>query len=1226
MLAEPESWDQLTIVGESLKRAAEVIASHEGKIGNELRATIDLFVFACSSFADTLLTFHEILEKGDLDVIQQRLEDRNTLIDVNVRSTPRRLHTANLPIALDATNALADMRIAKDLLNEAEEFLGIGLLALLADAGGGKTQLAAQITAPQVGRPAGILLHGRDLHKGQTLDDLAHHFKISGAPVNSMERLIASLDSAGKRAGCRLPILIDGLNEAENPYDWKPALAMMNEVIKKYPYVMIVCTLRTGERQRNLPEWEKEKKTKFRESFAIMALPEGIRRIESEGFGRDVDDAIDKYFKYFRINTGDAEIPVELLQHPLTLRIFCEVSNPKRESEVSIGYFPASLSPLFDEYVMNACKRIAQLPNQSHCYSPDEIQSAVYNLGIELWESNQREISEKKFRATVSDTERPWNSSIVNLLAQEGIIFRNPGDVPGECEITPIYDALGGYLIASALLDKHRKDRDLEWTRCPETLSSFLGENSHKLASDIFSSLVSLVPRRIRGKQLWKELPDPLRHIALIYTTTLEAEYLDKETIDAIFKIMTDNPKRNNYLLSRFREIRAVSDHPFNARFLDRILRDMPVAQRDLIWTEWVRETRQERLNELLSLEGRFRHSTSSRLESDRLRAIWIMWLLTSTDRELRDIATRTLYWFGRGDADTFFDESVKSLSINDPYVPERMLAASYGVAMAKHIEGDNDTFRQSILPKYAHRLYESLFAPNAPFCSTHILLREYASRTIELTMFYEPSHFNTDEAERSRPPFKDGTKHELCESTKAKDNIYGLDSPFRIDFENYTLGSLVPGRRNYDENHKGYQKVRAQVLWRVEQLGWSSTLFRDVDNAIEREKHWSRTASNAKRVERYGKKYSWIAYYEIAGFLHDKAALASWMSPRSFLDIDPSFPDQIMKGNVIDTDFLGEREIKTEEWIVNGPMLNLNRYLVQEKVQQEIGPWILLDGYFTQEDKNRGRRLFCFIRSFLVPFCNADLFVDHLSKQNLGGRWLPEKPSVSNAFAGEIPWCNAFIPNSQCEFSFVTSEKLVTVKKKKKEYYLDGKKLGISDIDVARVLIFHNLDSLDKDKKSINKEDLDRIESKEIDVNAEEVERSYTKFNAIIPVCDINWDGDRSAANYSGHATTLAKEISHEMKLRGRPQTFDLFDQDGEMVTLNVSDHSNDISNYQSMFFIKEDLIRSYLTKKDYCLVWAIWGEREYSLNKIEMFFNREDKPKQAYSVYSYVKRYNKT
>ena len=176
-----------------------------------------------------------MLADGDIDFIQQKLRERKTLIDAEVRIVPRKLRALNLPIALDATNALDDMRIAQEMLDEVEDFLGVGLVALLADAGGGKTQIAAQLTTVQDDRPAGVLLHGRTLSRGQTLDGLASHFSIDGKPLNSMERLLATIDAAGKRARRRLPVVIDGLNEAENPRDWKAPLASLGETVKTLP-------------------------------------------------------------------------------------------------------------------------------------------------------------------------------------------------------------------------------------------------------------------------------------------------------------------------------------------------------------------------------------------------------------------------------------------------------------------------------------------------------------------------------------------------------------------------------------------------------------------------------------------------------------------------------------------------------------------------------------------------------------------------------------------------------------------------------------------------------------------------------------------------------------------------------------------------------------------------------------------------------------------------------
>lgn len=1223
MLGEPGSWGQMIDVGQRLQKAVDVIASSEGKLPAHLGETISQFASTCSAFADTLMHFHGILAEGDIDVIQQKFAEQKTLIDKHIRTTPMRLRTWNLSISLDATNAVDDMRIAQELLDEVEELLGVGLVAVLADAGGGKTQMAAQLTSPQNGRPAGILLHGRDFHKGQTLDDLATHFLINGTPLTSMERLLASLDAAGKRAGCRLPVLIDGLNEAENSKDWKDPLARLSETVKRYPNVLVVCTLRTGEHRREDRLRGAQTQTNARESFAVMALPEGIKRIESEGFGGDVYSAIKKYFSHFKINPGDAEIPVEFLQHPLNLRIFCEVTNPKRESEVKVDYFSASLAPLFEKYVANACDRISQMINLSHSYNIEEVESAVYKLGHILWINKQREISEASYRADVSDTSRSWDSSIVNLLAQEGIIFRNPGTEPGEYVITPTYDALGGYIIANSLLRKNVRDLTFEWFKEPEVMASFGGDNSHELAADIFRALVALVPLRMHGRQLWKVAPDLFRNSALRFTTELEAEYIDNDTIHALLALQRDNPKERTSMFARLRGTRGAANHPLNSEFLDFALRAMTVSERDLSWTEWIRGARNERFNDLITIELRWKDNLNNRTPSDQLRAKWVMWLLTSTDREFRDVATRALYWYGRGASVDLFKESLSSLGINDPYVPERMLAASYGVAMARHVDLCDDTFVGTILSNYARSLYDLMFKDGAPFGTTHSLMREYAVRTIELASKHNPDLFSHEEFERSRPPFTDGGFREWGESEISKGELHGLDSPFRMDFENYTLGTLVPDRGNYDYKHEGYQKVRAQILWRIEQLGWSSELFKTADSLIENERNWSRTDSDTKKTDRYGKKYSWIAYFEMSGLLHDREVLENWRERTADFDIDPSFPERINKDHLINADFLGDPEMEMKEWIAHGPLPDVNPYLRLPEVRNDEVPWVTLDGFFVQQDEKRGRKLFCFIRSFLVVNQDADAFLNYLSHQDLGGRWLPEKPKVIYTFAGEIPWCDTFPPNGQSEFSFVTREETVKVQRTQEELYLDGKKLGMTPMDL-KLRNFFNFDiGKTKKKHPISDEDWERVEVREVLAEVEEVQREFAKFKAFTPVCDFGWEGYQTVVSDAGTATTLAKEITSDLGLVGQPQTFELFTKDGVKATCNVSDQSGDYNNNQRMFFIKENLLKTYLEKNDLALIWAIWGERDYSSAQIEKLFHGPDRPEQRYAAFSFVKRY---
>ncbi len=594
------------------------------------------------------------------------------------------------------------------------------------------------------------------------------------------------------------------------------------------------------------------------------------------------------------------------------------------------------------------------------------------------------------------------------------------------------------------------------------------------------------------------------------------------------------------------------------------------------------------------------------------------MWFLTSTDRELRDVATRALYWFGRGDPVTLFKESLGSLEINDPYVPERMLAASYGVAMARHVDIGDKTFISVILPEFARSLYNSMFAEGAPSSTTHSLMRDYATRIIEIALLHNPELFSFEEIQGSKPPFTDGGCREWGESETSKEEHFGLDSPFRMDFENYTLGDLVPDRGNYDYEHDGYRKVRAQILWRVEQLGWSIDLFKNVDSSIENEHYYPRIGGDAKKIERYGKKYSWIAFFEMSGLLQDQGMLENWIERTSYVDIDPSFPERVTRDHLITVDFLGDPEMDMKEWIANGPSPNVDPYLQLGEVQQVKGPWIALDGSATQQDEMRGRSSFCFIRSFLVTKQDADSFLDHLRHQDLGGRWLPEKPSVVYTFAGEIPWCDTFPKNGFCEFSFVTREEIVKVQRSQKMLCLDGKILGLTLADFVLRCASEDATGETEEQRHTSNEDLGRIEMREMPVEVEEVKREYAKFNALIPVCDFGWEGYQTTASDAGHATTLAKEISSDLELIGQPQTFDLFTKDGVKATFNVSDQSNDFKNRQSMFFIKENLLRTYLEKNDLVLIWAIWGERGYSSAQINKLFHGPDRPEQSmlYSV----------
>ena len=723
----------------------------------------------------------------------------------------------------------------------------------------------------------------------------------------------------------------------------------------------------------------------------------------------------------------------------------------------------------------------------------------------------------------------------------------------------------------------------------------------------------------MNGKHLWKEAPKSFRNTALLFTTELEIEYLDNDTVAGLAALLKDYPTASSRMFQQLVESRGSDNHPLNSEFLDSVLRGMSVSTRDLNWTEWVRVTRTERFNDILTIERKWKEDLTTRTPSDKLRAKWLMWFLTSTDHELRDMATRALYWFGRGGPELLFEESLSALEINDPYIPERMLAASYGVAMARHVDlGIDQTFVQRTLQKYSRRLYELLFSEGARFYTTHLLLREYAARTIELAVMHNPHLFTCEEMERCESPFTQGYS---CwgESVISSETHHGIDSPFRRDFENYTLGGLVPGRRNYDYSHEGYRKLRSQILWRIEQLGWESKSFKTVEHSIEDMQHWPRVSSDAKKTDRYGKKYSRIAYFEMSGLLHDQGVLENWSERTSSVDIDPSFPERVTKGHLIEADFLGDPKADMEAWIVNGPSPDITQYLRLEEVQQMKGPWIALDGFVAQEDVTRGRNSLCFIRCFLVANQDADFFMNHLSLQKFSSGWLPRKPEVFYTFAGEIPWCGTFPNNAQSQFPFDA----VKAERPQPELYPDGAKLERAMMNLIQRIESGDASGETEYQQNIDDEDLNRIVVRGVPVEVAGVRKENAKFNALIPVCDFGWEGHQTAASDAGHATTLAKELTSDLGLIGQPQTFDLFTKAGIKATLNLAYQGKDFNNRQAMFFIRENLLKIFLEKNDFALVWVISGGREYSSDQIHKLFLGPNRPKQTHAVFSFVERY---
>ncbi|MEM7201824.1 MAG: hypothetical protein AAF628_16275 [Planctomycetota bacterium] len=976
MLGESETWAQLTHVADRLQSTAKRIDADAKGVEGPLKDAVTDAAAIARSCACALKDALVLLQRVDLELLRDQLADCPAPPDLRLRTLPRQLRSARSPAALTVTNALSDIQLAIDLLRDVDESLGVRMVAVLSEAGCGKTQLAAQLTVSTVDRPAGVLLLGRDLSAGHSLDDLARRVVLQGKPVETAEALVAAVDAAAQRAHRRLPIVIDGLNEAEDPRDWRALLATLNEVLRQYSHVLVVCTARTA--------------------FADIALPDGLERVKVVDFERDTLDAVRKYFKFYRINPADAELPWELLAHPLTLRLFCEVTNPTRAREVGMEAMPTSLTALFDRYLEQCAERIASLSPRTHPYYVQDVRAALQRIGEALWEERARSLGWDAVKALLGDEARPWNESMVRALEEEGVLLRVPGETPNDTGVAVVYDALGGHLVADAALRNCGGSGVAGWLNDPATAAALAGSQSeqHPLATDVFNALVGLVPKHLHGRQMWKLVDEPMRTTALQRAADLEGACLDAETVAELRELVARAPTGARDLLIRLRHTRGAPGHPLSAEFLDAVLRPMQVAQRDLRWTEWVRLHHEHVLADLEGLERRWRR-TPRRTTADRLRALWVMWTLTSTVRRLRDQATRALYWYGLGEPKALFDLALDALAVNDPYVSERALAASYGVAMAH--QRPNGEFARS-LGSFLGALRDAATGTSATYPTSHWLARLCCRGIVTLALKYHPAAVPEELKSEGILPLSPGPRVDPIE--KDDPRAREVDRTIGMDFGNYTLGRLFDDRGNYDDSHAGHQAATAHVRGTVWALGWRAAELGAVDERVAS----YRGRMERAYTERYGKKYGWIGFHTYAGILEDEKRLPS-DGRLSDIHIDPSFPEPPPPVPLTVPAWARPTPRDDRRWVRHGIVKVPDEMLCCPKIGEHPGPWIAVAGDFDTKRQTPGRRVFGLLTCLLVPARRARRLAELLGREQPGNRWLPEPPSDYYTFAGEIPW-----------------------------------------------------------------------------------------------------------------------------------------------------------------------------------------------------------------------------
>lgn len=1150
------------------------------------------------------------------------------------------------------------------------ELLNQNELHISGNAGMGKTHISFNIYEDQVinqKQPA-IFVFAKDIDTEQKLESqLKNNFDV---PADwSFDDFLGALEITARVNKTKLPIIIDGLNESTHWNSvWKNGLENLIIKLKKYSHIVLVTTYRTSYEDQLFPD----KYFDYKYNKDWWKLKETVH-----GFEGLTWEAIKTYFEFYKIKLDNRSNAIGYFNHPLHLKLFCATKNPNRAKEVEVSFQNEDLFEVFDEYIQISNKNITTLLKElDPKYDNNFTEKKLLQLSKYFWDNNTRGISRSEELFT--------NDELRVLEGENLLIYRDWNTQENKEEIQFTYDLLGGYFISKYLIQTYEEyypylkyNSDNWFVNSIKTgLEFFIPERGTELIENGLNNINKKIGKKqpllkfIKSKDFRKKLleqktehplyDDILRTFAILLIKKgniflfdiLEDKRAEKYSIESLFEINSESIKKNEKLVKSFLEkefmtnkanlinlsknIEFDTTHPLNFSFWSDVIKDMAMLERDLFWSEYVRKNHSWYGNSYFTniIKNFEKACIREKKLSGRIHlgAKKVMWVFTTNIRKLRDEATKALYYYARRYPKEFLELLEYSLDINDPYIPERMLAVSYGLAMARQNDFKDKSYKKEYLAQYGKLLYDSIFSKNAKYNTTHILARDYAKRTIDIALLHYPSLLNSFEKESIQYPLHNYPHLHWEEITDNNKGEYrDGNAPIHMDFKNYTIGRLIEGRRNYDNKHNEYKQVLSQIYWRIYDLGYSLEKFGEIDKNISSDNWHYSNHENTGHIDRYGKKYSWIAFYEMAGYRSDLGLLKGWEDEDEFrisdVDLDPSFPIELKEYNLFEelksNNFLGNEELPPESWYEVDNDLNIKEYI---ELNSNFGcsntyEWVLLKGNISQKDSDEQTRdIHISINAILVDendFKKVDSIINQYNDytfdylRNIENHYL---------FEGEIPWCDLVPEEYSKDFEIfynyhdvektkkdlkilkngkeLTESEATHLKEKENEYLEEA--LGQSsdtDFKINLPFIFKNGKDDELTKKTA--ETLGYSFEYE-DVSYIETEYENIDINIDTTIFENSWESHHSEIISSGETKVPSKEICNSMSLFIKPQSSDLYNETGEIVSTSFK-YGKGYDNTSRFTYIRKDYLDKYLEGRNKKILWLQWSEKRYFPNGVK-------------------------
>jgi hypothetical protein len=434
-----------------------------------------------------------------------------------------------------------------------------------------------------------------------------------------------------------------------------------------------------------------------------------------------------------------------------------------------------------------------------------------------------------------------YSRSLLGKLVAEGVFARELRWTANGEDSQPVirfgYQRLADYHLARRLLERYLPAEDVSAPGKLRERPLFQRDNTYG-NQGLLAALTVLVPERT-GRELVALVPH-LREDRAYREAFLEAlpwrmaEQVTGETTAFIEELLAQGtPSSTSHshadaVLDRVLQLAAVPHHPLNARWIHQRLRPLSRAERDLAWSTFLHRTRADKpwrkpraVDRLLAwawpteADGKDPCSGFD-AEVVRLVVITLTWCLTTSNRFVRDQATKALVSVLQHRVSLIPELIAEFRGVDDLYLWERLYASSYGAVMRSS--------DPAAVVSAAQAVYQAVFASGPP--SAHVLLRDYARGVIEYAVTLGCA-LEVD-LPRIRPPYSSEPLQteipaweelrKLYDRCEYFDLMFSLDSGI-ADFARYILGtdSFDQGLNTWTDQPDPYAAARVRNAERVE-------------------------------------------------------------------------------------------------------------------------------------------------------------------------------------------------------------------------------------------------------------------------------------------------------------------------------------------------------------------------------------------------------------------------